>query len=207
MFLSAILAAALHDFEHVGLTNDFLRKSAHPLALQYPQGSVLEQHHCTASFELMEKANLVFPTLRRTDSLFVRKLVTEMILATDLSCHATLMDTAQQNDGDYRQTLCFALHCADLSNCCRPEPVWRKWTQKIFEEYACQAEAERNLGLQVSTILDGVPSDFIDRVCLPLFLEFDRFLGSGTLEPLLANLEHNRRTRSIKGSPSRLNSS
>lgn len=46
-------AAAVHDYEHGGLNNDFLIKTAHPWALLYNDISPLENHHCSAAASLM----------------------------------------------------------------------------------------------------------------------------------------------------------
>ena len=51
--VSMYLAAICHDFEHPGLTNDFLVKSHHPLALCYNDRSPLENHHASAAFRVL----------------------------------------------------------------------------------------------------------------------------------------------------------
>ena len=48
--LWAIYAASLvHDYQHGGLNNDFLIKTAHPLAITYSDDSPLEHHHLAAA--------------------------------------------------------------------------------------------------------------------------------------------------------------
>ena len=47
--LSFYLAAACHDFEHPGLTNDYLMKSHHSWAMQYNDRSHLENHHASGA--------------------------------------------------------------------------------------------------------------------------------------------------------------
>ena len=42
-------AALVHDYEHGGLNNDFLIKTAHPLAITYSDNSPLEHHHIAAA--------------------------------------------------------------------------------------------------------------------------------------------------------------
>ena len=51
--LSAYWAAAVHDYEHGGLNNDFLIKTAHPLATMYNDISPLENHHLAAATRLI----------------------------------------------------------------------------------------------------------------------------------------------------------
>ena len=47
--LASYWAAAVHDYEHEGLNNDFLVKTAHPLAITYSDQSPLEHHHVAAA--------------------------------------------------------------------------------------------------------------------------------------------------------------
>ena len=51
--LAAYWSAAVHDFEHGGLNNDFLTKTAHPLAITYNDLSPLENHHMSAAVRLL----------------------------------------------------------------------------------------------------------------------------------------------------------
>lgn len=51
--LSAYWSAAVHDYEHGGVNNDFLIKTAHPLAITYNDQSPLENHHLAAAVRLM----------------------------------------------------------------------------------------------------------------------------------------------------------
>ena len=51
--LSAYWSSAVHDYEHGGLNNDFLIKTAHPIAIVYNDISPLENHHLAASVKIM----------------------------------------------------------------------------------------------------------------------------------------------------------
>ena len=42
-------AALVHDYDHKGLNNDFLIRTAHPLAITYSDQSPLENHHIAAA--------------------------------------------------------------------------------------------------------------------------------------------------------------
>lgn len=50
----------VHDFEHGGLTNDFLVNSLDLLAVRYNDRSPLENHHLAAAFTLMRKPEYDF---------------------------------------------------------------------------------------------------------------------------------------------------
>ena len=51
--LSSYWSAAVHDFEHGGVNNDFLIKTAHPWAIRYNDQSPLENHHSSAATILL----------------------------------------------------------------------------------------------------------------------------------------------------------
>ena len=48
--LACLLAAAVHDFEHLGISNDFLVKTDDERAIKYNDRSVNENHHVAAAF-------------------------------------------------------------------------------------------------------------------------------------------------------------
>ena len=52
-YMSSYWSAITHDYEHGGLNNDFLIKTADPLAIQYNDQSPLENHHCAAAAALL----------------------------------------------------------------------------------------------------------------------------------------------------------
>ena len=46
-------AALTHDYDHRGFNNDFLIKTAHPLAITYSDHSPLEYHHVSAATKVL----------------------------------------------------------------------------------------------------------------------------------------------------------
>ena len=52
--LACLLAAAVHDYEHLGLTNGYLVKTRHPRAVVYNDAHVNESHHAAAAFQVNE---------------------------------------------------------------------------------------------------------------------------------------------------------
>ena len=59
--LASYWAATVHDYEHGGVNNDFLIKTAHPLAIMYNDSSPLENHHLAASSRVLYKPEYCFP--------------------------------------------------------------------------------------------------------------------------------------------------
>lgn len=74
--LACYLAAAIHDYQHPGLTNDFLINTFHALALQYNDKSPLESYHTAAGLTLLHKPATAFlPHCTREELAALRKLV------------------------------------------------------------------------------------------------------------------------------------
>ncbi len=59
--LATYWSATVHDYEHGGLNNDFLIKTAHPLAITYNDSSPLENHHLAASSRVLYTPEYCFP--------------------------------------------------------------------------------------------------------------------------------------------------
>lgn len=51
--LAAYLAAMMHDYQHKGLSNDFLIGVHDELAMRYNDASPQENHHVSAALRLM----------------------------------------------------------------------------------------------------------------------------------------------------------
>ena len=62
--LSSYWSALVHDFEHGGLNNDFLIKTAHPLAILYNDQSPLENHHVSAAVALLGNPEYAYISVR-----------------------------------------------------------------------------------------------------------------------------------------------
>ena len=46
------------------------------------------------------------------------------------------------------------VHCSDLSNPTKPLEVYRKWVDRIMEEFFIQGDMERDKGLDISPMCD-----------------------------------------------------
>ncbi|KAG2433962.1 hypothetical protein HYH02_012506 [Chlamydomonas schloesseri] len=94
--LAAYFAAIIHDHGHPGLTGDFLVylvATSHPLALRYNDRSPLESHHAASAFTLLsERPDLdPFVELSKEQRGAFRKQVIDMVLATDMKQHFSLL--------------------------------------------------------------------------------------------------------------------
>eukprot|EP00798_Chlamydomonas_sp_ICE-L_P024000 gene24001-9572_t len=58
--LGCLLGAIVHDYQHTGLTNDFLVNSSDHLAIRYNDRTPMEHHHVAAVFGLLQRADYNF---------------------------------------------------------------------------------------------------------------------------------------------------
>jgi len=92
--MACLLAAAAHDFEHPGRTNDFLVKTGHERAVCYNDRHVNENHHAARSFALLQRPGLDFlAALPREDFRRLRGLFVELILATDMASSKSILES------------------------------------------------------------------------------------------------------------------
>ncbi|CAH8649487.1 unnamed protein product [Schistosoma haematobium] len=169
--LAVLFAAAIHDVDHPGVTNQFLINTGHELALQYNDASVLENHHLYMAFKILtEKDCDIFANLGGKKRQTLRRMVIELVLATDMSKHMslladlrTMVETKKvsgsgmlnlDNYADRIQILQNMIHCADLSNPAKPLRLYRKWTGRLIEEFFRQGDKERKLSLEISPMCD-----------------------------------------------------
>ncbi|CAF0822980.1 unnamed protein product [Rotaria sp. Silwood1] len=169
--MAAIFASAVHDVDHPGVTNQFLINTKNDLALMYNDESVLENHHLAVAFKLLQADERnIFSHLTAKQIKTLRKMVIDMVLATDMSKHMQLLADLKtmveskkvtgnniimlESYDDRIQVLQNMIHCADLSNPTKPLDIYIKWTDRIMEEFWRQGDKERDLGLEISPMCD-----------------------------------------------------
>ncbi|XP_068779012.1 3',5'-cyclic-AMP phosphodiesterase 4A isoform X2 [Struthio camelus] len=191
--LAALFAAAIHDVDHPGVSNQFLINTNSELALMYNDESVLENHHLAVGFKLLQEENCdIFQNLSKRQRQTLRKMVIDMVLATDMSKHMslladlkTMVETKKvtssgvlllDNYTDRIQVLRNMVHCADLSNPTKPLELYRQWTDRIMEEFFRQGDKERERGMEISPMCDKHTASveksqvgFIDYIVHPLW--------------------------------------
>ena len=52
------------------------------------------------------------------------------------------------------QVLQNMVHCSDLSNPTKPLEIYRKWVDRIMEEFFRQGDKEREAGIEISPMCD-----------------------------------------------------
>ena len=90
--LGLLVAAICHDVDHPGLNNNFQINDSSHLALLYNDISVLENHHASRTFYILnsEEAN-IFCNMDESTYREIRKVIVTSILATDMLNHFELM--------------------------------------------------------------------------------------------------------------------
>uniref|UniRef100_A0A3Q3JZ44 Phosphodiesterase n=1 Tax=Monopterus albus TaxID=43700 RepID=A0A3Q3JZ44_MONAL len=191
--VAALFASAIHDVDHPGVTNQFLINTSSELALMYNDASVLENHHLAVGFKLLQEDNCdIFQNLSKKQRDSLRKMVIDMVLATDMSKHMnfladmkTMVETKKvtslgvlllDNYSDRIQVLQNMVHCADLSNPTKPLELYRQWTDRIMVEFFTQGDRERDKGMEISPMCDKHNASieksqvgFIDYIVHPLW--------------------------------------
>uniref|UniRef100_A0A6I8PBZ0 Phosphodiesterase n=1 Tax=Ornithorhynchus anatinus TaxID=9258 RepID=A0A6I8PBZ0_ORNAN len=213
--LAAIFAAAIHDVDHPGVSNQFLINTNSELALMYNDESVLENHHLAVGFKLLQEEHCdIFQNLAKKQRQTLRKMVIDMVLATDMSKHMslladlkTMVETKKvtssgvlllDNYTDRIQVLRNMVHCADLSNPTKSLDLYRQWTDRIMEEFFQQGDKERERGMEISPMCDKHTASveksqvgFIDYIVHPLW-ETWADLVQPDAQDILDTLEDNR---------------
>uniref|UniRef100_A0A3B3D8W7 Phosphodiesterase n=1 Tax=Oryzias melastigma TaxID=30732 RepID=A0A3B3D8W7_ORYME len=139
--LAMVFAAAIHDFEHTGTTNNFHIHTRSEVAILYNDRSVLENHHVSAAYKLMAEEDMnILVNLNKDDWRELRSLVIEMVMSTDMSCHfqqiKTMRNALTQTLGiDKVKVLSLMLHAADISHPAKAWPLHYHWTHSLMEEF------------------------------------------------------------------------
>ncbi|XP_057707545.1 dual specificity calcium/calmodulin-dependent 3',5'-cyclic nucleotide phosphodiesterase 1A isoform X2 [Corythoichthys intestinalis] len=180
--LAMVLAAAIHDFEHTGTTNNFHIHTRSEVAILYNDRSVLENHHVSAAYKLLadDDTNILI-NLNKDDWRELRALVIEMVMSTDMSCHFQQIKSmrnipAQPHSVDKVKLLSLMLHAADISHPAKSWQLHYRWTHSLMEEFFRQGDKEADLGLPFSPLCDRKATviaqsqiGFIDFIVEPTF--------------------------------------
>jgi len=190
---AGLFSAAIHDYDHPGVNNSFHVRTQTYYATLYNDRSVLENRHVSSVFELMKlpKFNIFagFPDEIRTS---MRDTIVDLVLATDMGLHTKYVgqwkrriqeDHNLDKKDDQRLAMQMMLKMADISNCGRPHKIYRRWGEKISDEFYMQGDRERQLGLPISPFMNRKDPtvaksqiDFMNFVVLPMFESISDFL-------------------------------
>ncbi|KAJ3025966.1 UNVERIFIED_CONTAM: hypothetical protein HDU68_006406 [Siphonaria sp. JEL0065] len=208
--LAACIASAVHDVDHPGVNNNYLIQCSHPLAILYNDLSVLEYHHASKAFEIMQKPGMDifahFPNDQKRD---IRKQMINMVIATDMSQHFTYINKLKskisaaalklQEAPDRALVLDMAIKCADLNNPTKSLEACKLWAFRIMEEFFRQGDRERMNGMNISMFMDrretNIPKcqiGFVDILVTPLFEAWSQCIATDFTRLCMKNISLNR---------------
>lgn len=176
---AALIAAAVHDYNHPGTGNAHEIKVDSPLAIRYHDRSVLEAHHLASAFsELLRPEHNFVAAWDRKAYMAFRELIVQLVLMTDLSKHidfvaalesaadqCEMLRTAEAADGgaggesalstvSASMVLTCAIKAADLGHTLKPWALHQRWSGAIATEFFAMGDVERARGLPISPYCD-----------------------------------------------------
>eukprot|EP00191_Tetraselmis_sp_GSL018_P005116 CAMPEP_0177615596 /NCGR_PEP_ID=MMETSP0419_2-20121207/23551_1 /TAXON_ID=582737 /ORGANISM="Tetraselmis sp., Strain GSL018" /LENGTH=926 /DNA_ID=CAMNT_0019113287 /DNA_START=322 /DNA_END=3102 /DNA_ORIENTATION=+ len=178
LLVAVIVAAAVHDFDHPGTTNDFQVKTASEAAMLHNDQHVLENHSLYKSMKMLQSDELNFiSSWSYKDQHEFRTRVIDMVLATDMSRHFDIvgsftskfvMDKDSQKDGwkgntvDFwnlsksGQSICLqmALKAADIGHTYAQWDVHYRWCKALEDEMFAQGDLEIAHKLPISPLMN-----------------------------------------------------
>ncbi|KAA8579294.1 hypothetical protein FQN60_007084, partial [Etheostoma spectabile] len=164
-----IFAAAIHDFEHTGTTNNFHIQTRSDTAMLYNDRAVLENYHVSAAFRLLQGDE-------------------EMNILTNLSKDDWRIDKPK--------ALSLLLHTADISHPAKNWDLHHRWTTSLLEEFFRQGDKEAELGLPFSPLCDRKSTmvaqsqiGFIDFIVEPTFTVLTE-MTEKIVAPLIEEASH-----------------
>ncbi|CCI40817.1 unnamed protein product [Albugo candida] len=92
--VGCLIAALCHDIDHPGHSNAYEVMAGTQLAMLYSDESVLEYHHAYTTFRLLTKVDEinVLKNLNPTEYRYIRKVIINAILGTDMANHFNLCE-------------------------------------------------------------------------------------------------------------------
>lgn len=195
---AALFAAIVHDLDHPGLNNAFQTNSKSYLAILYNDRSVLENHHVSQAFELVDSEQYnIFEKISSSKRKHIRETIISMIIATDMQLHneifgefkarnelgeMKIIDNLSKKEG-IRLCLRISIKMADVSNPARPTHIYLEWAKRLCVELYNQGDRERELNLKISPLMDRrLPTvqtgqkAFIQHIIDPMYSAFAELL-------------------------------
>ena len=123
----------------------------------YNDDAVLENHHLAVASKILQNPSCdILASLSAKQRSSVRKMMIDMVLATDMSKHMklladlkTMLETKKvtgngvlmlDDFNDRIQVLQNMVHCSDLSNPTKPLELYKKWVDRLMDEFWAQGD-------------------------------------------------------------------
>ena len=155
--------------------------------------------HSSLTFSILSDSECsILETLEIEQYLLVRKLIIEIILATDMGKHFELVGTFKgkcftSKDMDAQDcrldTFKMTMKASDIGHAAKATDLHMNWSLLISEEFFRQGDIEKESGKPVSmycdretTILPKSQIGFLKNIALPLYEALNSFLNSEQIE-------------------------
>ena len=203
--LACYIAAAVHDYQHTGVSSSFLIASRHPLARLYNDKSPWENHHASTALEVLFEVNFMADCSPQQQE-HIRKCIIQLVLATDMMHHFDWMDrltnaARMMEPGESQEvrllSMCLVMKCADVGHSTCVRAVHAQWVTALQEELFCQGDLERSMNLPLSPMADRTSAKdhdasqiaFFSVIVIPLFTLLVKWFPGAA--PLLIAAEDN----------------
>uniref|UniRef100_A0A8C6X0U6 Phosphodiesterase n=1 Tax=Naja naja TaxID=35670 RepID=A0A8C6X0U6_NAJNA len=137
--LAIFFSSIIHDYEHTGTTNHFHIETRSKAALLYNDRSVLENHHLSAAFRLLQDKDTNI-----LGYLYIDMYMSELIGKDSSGSRRRVND----------KIMSFLVHIADISHPAKPWELHHRWSEALLEEFFEQGDKEAEMGLPISSLCD-----------------------------------------------------
>jgi len=212
--LAVILAAAIHDYEHPGHTNQYAVVMGLKQAKIYNDKNVYENWSVYRALAHMDMPSFPFYAFPFRHEL--RTSIIKFVLATDMSSHFdqvgnaknTLLGLIKKPDKGIEffelkpkqqdAILQLALKVADIGHTATPMGQHIRWVQRLQDEFFAQGDMERANAITISPLMDRTKSGpckgcnqvgFFEVIVIPLYKLW--MVMFPTCKPLLHQVSKN----------------
>lgn len=155
--VGAILAAVMHDIEHVGLTNDFLIKTNHPIAQKYLTEAPMESKHTDLALQaVLDPRFNILSKMSSIQQEQILEVICKSISATALIYQPELLAEVDGTTADewkmledvvlpqrlQVRALRIAMHVSDISQTMKPFANHQTWVYRLNDELYNQGELD-----------------------------------------------------------------
>lgn len=205
-----VFAGIMHDIDHTGVNNTYEMNSSSELAIRYNDVSILENHHCSTAFSILQQEKFsIFSNFNFSTRVKFRKVVIAGILATDVKHHFPHLEKFKdkldknqfnpvpENEIDYQILIGQILHTSDLYVPTKPLPDAVVWCSLINQEFMNQNAAEKEHGLPETPFYKNLDRPevvsksekfFVGHLVMPLWTELDKYT-EGALDGHMKNIK------------------
>eukprot|EP01054_Gregarina_sp_Poly1_P008358 Gregarina_sp_Poly_1__8357@NODE_48_length_17742_cov_51_152532_g42_i0_p3_GENE_NODE_48_length_17742_cov_51_152532_g42_i0NODE_48_length_17742_cov_51_152532_g42_i0_p3_ORF_typecomplete_len588_score78_71PDEase_I/PF00233_19/2_9e55_NODE_48_length_17742_cov_51_152532_g42_i077249487 len=212
--MAGIVAALGHDVGHPGRNSNFYQRTNSMMSVVYSDDSVMENAHGSTliRFIMTCPETNIFEGLTAVEVRDIRRLIVELILATDIMKHFEYMSNfrlcAMSPDFDYKQNpehrkrvyhLC--IKAADAFFGCLEWSSHKEWVLRSCEERYQQGQDEKTMLLSPSPWCnreapEQVPQfcmTYLDRVLTPILTELGEISNDERINHFLLKETRNNR--------------